>query len=485
MWNFGGCSPIQLNRLGHFTCMLAIFLFALSRSVFEAEDAKLTDVTIETSEAGYSGTGYVEMHDSGSILWTVDIAQAGFYNLIICFNTKYGAKNQNLAVNGESVGEVSFAEVSSWTTSVVAKKLNLKAGANTVEITPSWGWMLFDYIDFEAYEDTPFSLSDAPVTKNPTSAATALYTYLVSKFQKATISGTMTLQGDTSRSFRENNWVHDTTGKYPSIVGLDFMFQVGKNTEWYTGNEELRKSVVNDAVAYWKRGGIPALCWHWRDPSGATEAFYSPSSGNDATDFDASKAVDKSTQEYQYIIRDIDVIATELLDLQSQGTAALWRPLHEASGGWFWWGYKGAAACKALWAIIYDRLVNYHKITNLIWVWTTGTDATALDWYPGDDTVDIVGMDIYPDTGDHNAQSVAFESAKDVFKASKIIALSECGSIPDADEMVAAGATWSYFMPWYGDYTIPNGNPAHNSEDFWKSQMGNSFVISLDQMPGW
>jgi mannan endo-1,4-beta-mannosidase len=134
---------------------------------------------------------------------------------------------------------------------------------------------------------------------------------------------------------------------------------------------------------------------------------------------------------------------------------------------------------------MYDRFVNHHKLLNLIWVWTTNTAADALDWYPGDDIVDIVGQDIYPQAGDHNAQSVAFEAAKDIYKAKKIIALSECGSIPAAADMVSSGATWSYFMPWYREYVIPNGNPPHNSEAFWKTQMSSSFVISLEQIPGW
>lgn len=89
--------------------MLASLLFAVARSVYEAEDAKIEGCTIAKTEPGYSGTGYVEMKDSGSITWTVNIAKAGFYNLIICYNGKYGDKKQKLAVNGQELGEISFA----------------------------------------------------------------------------------------------------------------------------------------------------------------------------------------------------------------------------------------------------------------------------------------------------------------------------------------------------------------------------------------
>ena len=73
--------------------------------------------------------------------------------------------------------------------------------------------------------------------------------------------------------------------------------------------------------------------------------------------------------------------------------ALLWRPLHEASGKWFWWGAKGAAPCKALWNLMYDRMVNHHGLTNLIWVWNS--DGADYEWYPGDDKVDILARDFY------------------------------------------------------------------------------------------
>jgi mannan endo-1,4-beta-mannosidase len=466
--------------------MLLLALLTLSRSVrYEAEDAALNGCKAESSESGFSGTGYVRLEDSGSIKFTVSVSSAGFYNLIVGYAGIFGEKRQNLAVNGESIGEVSFAETSGFVSFVAAKKLSLKSGSNTIEITPSWGWELFDYIELESYEDSPFNLAADPVTSTPTSSAKSLWNFLKSQFQKGIISGVMTLQGSTSDSQRENKWVHDTTGKYPVIIGLDFMQLVGRDCSWYADDATLSKQVINDAVDYWKRGGIPALMWHWRDPSHSTNEFYSPSSGNDATDFDIREAVKSGTAQNTAVLRDLDIVAAQLLSIQEQGAAALWRPLHEAAGGWFWWGYHGAEPAKALYKIIYDRFVNHHKIHNLIWVWTVDAADSALDWYPGDDIVDVVGMDIYPNAGDHASQSSSFEKVKDLFKGKKMIALSECGSIPDPAEAQKAGAAWSWFMPWYRDYTIPEGGTPHNSEAFWKTLMASNFVISLDEMPGW
>jgi mannan endo-1,4-beta-mannosidase len=333
-----------------------------------------------------------------------------------------------------------------------------------------------------------FNVSAKLVTPGATASAIKLYNFIKSNFLQKSISGVMTTQGDTANSFQENNFVYETTGRYPVITGLDFTHHVGANTAWYTSNQSLLHSVVNDATNYWHRGGIPTLSWHWRDPSHESPGYDSPDSGGIECHFDASKAVNTSTKEYQLIIRDLDIIAVQLLDLQSRGVAALFRPLHEASGRWFWWGYKGPEVTKKLYRIMYYRFVNHHQIKNLIWVWTTGFTDKDLNWYPGDDVVDILGLDIYV-MNDHSPQDVAFKKVRDMFGGRKIVALSECGSIPGAKIMQSSGALWSYFVPWNQKFVIPEAdvgdNFSYNSVAFWKSQMSDPFVLTLEKMPGW
>ena len=83
--------------------------------------------------------------------------------------------------------------------------------------------------------------------------------------------------------------------------------------------------------------------------------------------------------EAWYLIRDIDAISEQLKILQDNNVTVLWRPLHEASGGWFWWGCRGKDAYQWLWNLMYERQTHYHKLNNLIWVWN-GQDP---DWYVG------------------------------------------------------------------------------------------------------
>jgi mannan endo-1,4-beta-mannosidase len=300
---------------------------------------------------------------------------------------------------------------------------------------------------------------------------------------------------DTVENQEEVAWIIKASGKTPALLGVDFMHAAGMEAEneWHIG---YTKATVSLAENIFKKGGFPAYCWHWKDPSHTVDAFYSPSSGNTPnTNFNLTKAFidpatctsfDSSSVEFKGIIRDLDIIAGYLKSLADKNIPILWRPLHESSGKWFWWGYSGPKACKALYRLMFDRFTKQHGLNNLIWVWTTDEASDALNWYPGDSLVDIVGRDYYyyPREANHGSLVASFEKLKEMFGGKKIIALSENGSVPFPDDMHSDGAGWSYFMPWYGDYTM-DGWAHDNTAADWKEILNNDYVITLDKMPGW
>jgi len=306
-----------------------------------------------------------------------------------------------------------------------------------------------------------FNINTALVTPNPSFEANKLYQFLRENYGKKILSGVMTLN-----SFDETNWLKANTGKEPAIVGLDFM-HCNRNYNWYDD-----KAPIKDAKAYWLKNGIPVFVWHWRDPSRKTEEFYT-----DKTTFDISKINDPESAEYKAMLADIDYVSVLLKELQADNVPVIWRPLHEAAGGWFWWGAKGAAPCKKLFQVMYDRMVNHHKLNNLIWVWTREPNDDA--WYPGDQYVDIVGRDIYKQ-GDHGSQIAEFNTMNNLYGSKKMVAISECGSMPDVNNLTKDAAAWSWFMPWYGDFTR---NSTNNSLDLWKRMFASNYVITLDEMP--
>ena len=190
------------------------------------------------------------------------------------------------------------------------------------------------------------------------------------------------------------------------------------------------------------------------------------------TEFDATNATVEGTWENKVFTEDLKNAAAYLKLLRDADIPVLWRPFHEAAGGWFWWG-KDAASFKSLWIAMF----NYFKtegLDNLIWVWTTeGNDA---DWYPGDQYVDIVGRDVYnKETADCVSEYTSI--------GNKIVSLSECGTVGLISEQWASGARWSWFMPWY-DGTNEDGSPVvHADEAWWKDAMSQEFVVSREELP--
>ena len=194
------------------------------------------------------------------------------------------------------------------------------------------------------------------------------------------------------------------------------------------------------------------------------------------TEFDATNATVEGTWENKVFTEDLKNAAAYLKLLRDADIPILWRPFHEAAGGWFWWG-KDAVSFKSLWIAMF----NYFKaegLDNLIWVWTTeGNDA---DWYPGDQYVDIVGRDIY---NKETADCVSEYTSIAGNYGNKIVSLSECGTVGLISEQWASGARWSWFMPWY-DGTNEDGSPVvHADEAWWKDAMSQEFVVSREELP--
>jgi mannan endo-1,4-beta-mannosidase len=152
-------------------------------------------------------------------------------------------------------------------------------------------------------------------------------------------------------------------------------------------------------------------------------------------------------------MKDIDAIAEQLMILKEAGVPILWRPLHEASGGWFWWGASGPEAYKKLYILLYERLTGEYGLNNLIWVWN-GQDA---EWYPGDEYVDIIGEDIYHGEKVYTSQISSYLNAvKNYSKEMKMVYLTENGCLFDPDLARRDGAMWGIWCTWQGEFVAKN-----------------------------
>lgn len=461
---------------------------------YEAEDATLENGATVSSNANASGGKFVEMK-GGDISFNVTAETAGKYTL----NVRYKAgseKTNHIVVNGSQSGDMVFATATAFTDNKTA--ITLKAGANTIAITNFWGWIDVDYIEITEYENVAFNICNAPVTPNATESAVKLYNFLVNNFQKKVISGIMT--GDMTNytagaAFDTHPDVADIytrSGKKPALVGLDFLFATGPNASG-SWNKEYTDKGIALAKDLWKKGGIPAFTWHWKDPLDEVDAFYANQNaageGKEYTTFDFTEAFVKGTTSwdtlsaaYKGIIADIDYISEYFLDLQKDGVAAIFRPLHEAGGTWFWWSTHSGKQFAALYRLVYERMVFKNGVKNLVWVFNPQT-ANLTDWNPGETYYDVLSIDIYNNDNDNSSNAGAFDDFKAKFGVSKVLALSENGPIPDITKMEEDQAMWSWWMPWYS--TWGGKWPGQTSNEVWKSNMENEKVLTIDKMPGW
>ena len=340
---------------------------------------------------------------------------------------------------------------------------------------------------------------------NPSASQQAkkVYEFLLQQSGKKTLSGTMS---GSSNSNDFADLIYSNVGKYPALTGYDFIFlqysPTPENWSWKVNYND-----ISAAREQWNNNGLVSYMWHWNVPTSesawknGTEkgdytgyAFYS-----DKTAFDIKEALKEGTWQNQFLMKDIEEVASYLKNLRDAGIPVIWRPLHEAAGNynlysdngaWFWWGKGGAEPCKQLWRLLYDQFTNVHGLNNLIWVWTV--DATAGcedqydDWYPGDDVVDIVGVDIYENNTD--AKTRQFQALVDVTKGNKLVSVSECGNIPDPDKCFAQGNAWSWFMVWCtydenNNLALSNKDWNLNTKTWWSTVMGSKYVINREDMP--
>lgn len=317
-----------------------------------------------------------------------------------------------------------------------------------------------DYEAMKAYFESREVDPTKPVSENAQTNEKTMevWNYLRSVYGKQVI----TCQQMMGNECYEDLVFYNATNDLTAMKGYDFIFCTGS----YHSDD-----MIDEAIEWSKEsGGLCAFTWHWNVPKDIDNpeggyAFYT----NEITNFSQVNAVTPGTKEYETVIHDIDLIATKIQRMESEGVTILFRPLHEASGAWFWWGLQGRDSAtnevfQKLWYMIYDRLENYHKLTNIIWVWNGQNPHTAI--HPN--AFDIEGIDRYYDQEDISAEALSTYYEKcygelagyDKYCAElagmdstgKMMALTECGYIPDPDGIKAANTMWLYYMVWNGDF---------------------------------
>jgi len=289
-----------------------------------------------------------------------------------------------------------------------------------------------------------------PVNPNASVEARNLLKYIYKH-----VEGKKVLAGHHEYNFDSMNFMeipNKITGKYSAIYGCELGMTSGETPE---RAEQIRLGVVQKAVKWWNSRGIVTLCWHESVPGSAVQTFKNTQKRISQAEFD--ELLKPGTQGYNLLIAEMDQIAVYLKMLNDAKVPVLWRPYHEMNGGWFWWGKKNNFA--KLWDLLYDRLTNYHKLNNLIWVFGPNCPinpniAPYSNFYPGSSKVDMLVFDAYVNKN----EDFKAEWQEDLVKLAdgKPVAIGECGMLPTASQFKGIYNKLTYFMTWRENLTQKN-----------------------------
>ncbi len=200
---------------------------------------------------------------------------------------------------------------------------------------------------------------------------------------------------DASTGSAGRSDIKDVAGDYPAVYG------------WELGGLELDHTKNLDDVPFdqmqqfikegYARGGVITISWHMYSPFGNGISAWDTTHGTVASIIPGGM----HHELYKQWLDKVAVFFEALKGAKGESIPVLFRPFHEHSGSWFWWGRNNCSISdyKSLWRFTFDYLHTQKNLHNILWVYNTGGDFKTkeefLERYPGDDAVDLVSFDTY------------------------------------------------------------------------------------------
>lgn len=422
------------------TTFLVPYLLLPTHLILEAEDAHLKGLEKAASRSGFSGKGYVtSFDDKGDQLEYKFSIRPGIYEIKITYSSPFGNKEYELLVNSDK-DKGTFPQTHEGFATHIAGKYVISSWENSIIIGKGWGWFEIDNIELTPAKIFPIKKPEQkPADPQADTSVKNLLNYLQGIYGKKTLSG--------QHGFEEIAYICKVTGEEPAIAGFDLMEYSPSRLKRGADPKNLSEKIIK----WSEKGGLVTLSWHWNAPGNLIDQEagreWWKGFNADATTFDLTKALKPGTPEHKILLRDLDAIAVELTKLRDAGIPVLWRPLHEPQGNWFWWSAHGAENYVKLWRLMFDRFSTRHGLHNLLWVYSPIRDFENSSWYPGDDVVDVIGVDIYnTNPANMNRQ---WETLQKLYGDRKLIALAECGIPPDPEIMRPYQIHWLWVAPWF------------------------------------
>ncbi len=216
------------------------------------------------------------------------------------------------------------------------------------------------------------------------------------------ISGNHTLLGQQEAMAYGIGWQYEPnqsdikklTGCHPAMMGWD-LGKIGHQRNINGVDFDSLRSLVR---SFHQMGGINTFSWHADNPE-------TGGSSRETAPIMASSLLPDGIHSDR-LDHQLDLIADFLLSLTTEEgeiIPVIFRPWHEMNGDWFWWGTKNFSPdeFKALFRHTILYLKNKKGVKNMLIAYSPdrmiNTREEYLEWYPGDDVVDILGLDDYYD----------------------------------------------------------------------------------------
>jgi hypothetical protein len=196
--------------------------------------------------------------------------------------------------------------------------------------------------------------------------------------------------------------VHDDTGYWPGLASICYNFTPPGGVTFALDDQGL--------IDYWNNHGLIELMWEPPNPAACSNttsepACPPPDSGdawNTTTPVNLAEVINSGTQVGTRYKAWLDQEAAHIATLEAAGAIVLFRPLPEMNKRWFWWGTVNkntASQYINLWRYTFNYLTSSNGVSgknlhNILFVWAADSDMDS-SYYPGDDYVDIVGVDHY------------------------------------------------------------------------------------------
>lgn len=249
---------------------------------------------------------------------------------------------------------------------------------------------------------TGIALAQSPSDRAATQETKDFYGKLFKSIEKGTMIGHQDAlayghgwYGEPDRSD-----VKDVVGQHPVIVG------------WELGDLELGNQHNLDKVYFddmrrfvqqtHKRGGFSMFSWHGNNIATGGNSW-------DCQQDTIVRSILPGGIHHQEYLTWLDRLADFFLSLKDdagQCIPVVFRPYHEHTGSWFWWGAKQCSPeeYKALWRMTIRHLRDIRHVHHILYSYSTAEirdEAHFLERYPGDDLVDILAFDAYvPNKGE-------------------------------------------------------------------------------------